>query len=103
MKIDLEKILLSDWDIISRAYDETLNSSIIGQFSVEKLKQLSEIGVLDLAWINTSHEFATLIKQIIGEKRLSSLGGREKQELILNLVEQSYKWFTPSIKCNWTK
>lgn len=103
MKIDLEKILLSDWDLISKAYDETLNSSMVGQFSVEKLKQLSEIGVLDLAWISTSHEFTTLIKQIIGEKRLGSLDDSEKQGLILNLIEESFKWFTPSIKCNWAK
>lgn len=94
-------LLTAHWHLIAKAYDETLSDSKLGEFQVETLKILSDIGVLDMMWINTSHNFSATMKKLLGDKKALGLNIHEVEQLVHQLNERSDQWFTRSIQCNW--
>lgn len=98
---DLIDLLTTHWGLIAKAYDETLSGSKLGEFEVDTLKMLSDIGVLDVMWINASHDFSATMKKLLGDKKALGLNVNEVEQLIHELNKQSDQWFTRTIQCNW--
>lgn len=100
-KIDLTKFLMEHWVLITRAHAQTISRQTFSEEEVEVLKSLADMGVLDLMWSKTAYDFSETIKAYLGEKQLEILKPEETQQLITYLVENSSKWFTHMIQCNW--
>ncbi|QWD80354.1 hypothetical protein ICV01_03310 [Polynucleobacter sp. MWH-Spelu-300-X4] len=100
-KIDLSKFLTEHWALIMRAHAQTISRQTFSEEEVQVLKSLAAMGVLDLMWSKTAHDFSETIKAYLGGKQLEALHEGETQQLIAYLVENSSKWFTRTIQCNW--
>jgi hypothetical protein len=98
---DLIGLLTTHWALIAKAYDESLSGTQLGEFPVETLKMLADIGVLDLMWINTSHDFSATMRNLLEARKAIDLNPDEVEQLIDQLNKQSNQWFTRSIQCNW--
>lgn len=100
-KIDTNQLLTEHWALIVQAYAQNIGRKTFSEDQVQVLKTLSDIGVLDLMWSKTAHDFSEVMKLYLKERSLESLNQKETTQLISDLVRDSSKWFTRTIQCNW--
>ena len=100
-KIDIGQLLTEQWPLIMQAHAQTIGRQTFSEDQVKVLKTLSDVGVLDLMWSKTAHDFSEAMKIYLGDRSLESLNLEETAQLIANLVEHSTRWFTRTIQCNW--
>ena len=100
-KIDLISLLTENWGLIVRAYAQEISRETFSEEQVKILKVLSDVGVLDLMWSKTAHDFSEAIGAYLGQRSMKELNPQEIQLLIEYLMDNSSKWYTRSIQCNW--
>ena len=98
---DLIKLLTDHWPLIMQAHAEATSRQTFSGDQVKALKMLSDIGVLNLMWSKTAHDFSEAMANLLGNQAPELLTPEETTELIASLAQQSSKWFTRSIQCNW--
>jgi hypothetical protein len=100
-KIDIGQLLTEHWPLIMQAYAQTIGRKTFSEDQVKVLKTLSDVGVLDLMWSKTAHDFTETMDIYLNDRSLESLNPDETAQLIADLVKHSSKWFTRTIQCNW--
>ena len=98
---DLTKLLTEHWPLIMQAHAEAISRQTFSDEQVKVLKILSDIGVLNLMWSKTTHDFSEVMSDLLGGQLPNSLTPEQTTQLIDDLVKYSSKWFTRSIQCNW--
>ena len=84
-----------------QAHAEAISRQTFSDEQVKVLKILSDIGVLNLMWSKTTHDFSGVMSDLLGDQLPNSLTPEQTAQLIDDLVKYSSKWFTRSIQCNW--
>lgn len=87
--------------MIMQAHAQTIGRKTFSEDQVKVLKTLSDVGVLDLMWSKTAHDFTEAMNIHLNGRLPESLNPDETAQLIANLVQHSPKWFTRTIQCNW--
>jgi len=100
-KIDLVQLLTENWALIEKAHAQLISRQTFSEEQVKVLKTLSDIGVLDLMWSKTAHDFSEAMNARLGHRKLENLSPEATHELIIDLVKHSSDWFTRTIQCNW--
>lgn len=100
-KIDISQLLTEHWLLIMQAHAQTIGRKTFSEDQVKVLKTLSDIGVLDLMWSKTAHDFSEAMNTYLNGRLPESLTPEEIAQLIADLVQHSSRWFTRTIQCNW--
>jgi glucose dehydrogenase len=100
-KPNIAEILNNYWELIVQARDSKLSEVRFSQEEVEILKYFAELGVIDLMWTKTTHNFSMALDAALDGQELLNLNQLSRDKVIEKIMESTSVWMTKSIKCNW--
>jgi hypothetical protein len=100
-KPNIAEILNNYWELIVQARESKLSEVRFSQEEVEILKYFAELGVIDLMWTKTTHNFSMALDAALDGQELLNLNQLSRDKVIEKIMGSTSVWMTKSIKCNW--